>query len=84
MADRDDLDNWVIEALTELGGKGSIIEIAKRIWDNHEEDLRDSGNLFYTWQYDYRWSGTRLRDKGIIQPADSSPKGVWILRKQFS
>lgn len=81
MADRDDLDNWVVEALTELGGKGSIIEIAKRIWDNHEEDLKKSGNLFYTWQYDYRWAGTRLRDKGVIHPAESSPKGVWVLRK---
>lgn len=81
MADRDDLDNWVVDALTSLGGKGTIVEIAKYIWDNHESDLQDSGNLFYTWQYDFRWSGKRLRDQNIIKPAKTSPSGVWILNK---
>lgn len=81
MADRNDLDNWVVDALTSLGGKGTIVEIAKYIWDNHESDLRDSGNLFYTWQYDFRWSGKRLRDQNIIKPAETSPSGIWILNK---
>jgi len=81
MATREDLDDWVIEALENLGGRGSVVDIAKQIWQNHEEDLRHSGDLFYTWQYEYRWSGKRLRDQGKLKPAEMSPKGIWIINK---
>jgi hypothetical protein len=40
--------------------------IAKWIWEHHEAELRDSGDLFYTWQYDMRWAGTRLSNEGKI------------------
>jgi len=63
-----------------LNGSGSIVEIAKIIWDKHEKDLFKSGDLFYTCQYDYRWAGKRLKNEKIIKEADLSPKGIWELK----
>ena len=73
------LENWIEEALNENNGSGSVLEVAKIIWKNHEEDLKASGNLFYTWQYNYRWAATNLRHKGILKPANESPNGIWEL-----
>lgn len=39
MATREDLQEWVIEALRALGGKARIVQICKHIWDHHESDL---------------------------------------------
>jgi hypothetical protein len=66
MATRADLTDWVHEALRELGGQGSQLDVAKVVWRRHEPDLRASGDLFYTWQYDIRWAATRLRKRGIM------------------
>lgn len=62
------LDEWVIEALEAHGGSASIVDICKHIWEFHESDLRKSGDDFYTWQYDMRWVGNRLREDGVLQP----------------
>ena len=67
MASRNDLQQWVVEALHELGGSGHQIDVAKILWRRHEPDLRESGDLFYTWQYDMRWAATRLRKAGILE-----------------
>ncbi|WP_118134302.1 hypothetical protein [Oceanicella sp. SM1341] len=64
MATKTDLVTWVAQALTELGGRGSVVDVAKIIWRDHSEDLRASGDLFYTWQYDMRWAAQSLRDTG--------------------
>lgn len=56
MATKRDPDNWVRDALSELGGQGHLVTVARTIWNNHEQDLRNSNDLFYTWQYDMRWS----------------------------
>ncbi len=79
MANRDDLQDWVANALVELGGSGSIVEVAKVLWRDYESALKSSGDMFYTWQYDMRWAATKLREKQIILPAESSPRGVWKL-----
>lgn len=64
MADKSNLKQWVYEAVLANGGRSSIVEVAMYIWDNHEQELRQSGNLFYTWQYDMRWAATMLRRDG--------------------
>ena len=81
MANKNDLQLWVVEALKELGNQGTIIQVAKIIWKNHKQDLEQSGDLFYTWQYDVRWAGTYLRRRNLLLPADICPQGIWILRK---
>jgi hypothetical protein len=80
VADKEDLVNWLLEALMSLGGRGGIAEIARHIWDHHEHDLRSSGDLFFTWQYDLRWAANKLRRQYVMRDAEDSPRGIWELR----
>jgi hypothetical protein len=77
MATREDLEGWLIEGLTELGGRGSIVEVCK----HHESDMRASSDLFYTWQYDVRWAANRLRRGGRMKSVEQSDPtfGNWCL-----
>lgn len=61
--------DWVVEALDQLGGTAGVLEVSRQVWKNHEDALRESGDLFYTWQYDLRWAATRLRKDGRLQPS---------------
>ena len=81
MAHRSDLPDWIVEALQSLGGAGTIVEISRAIWDRHEDDLQESGDIFYTWQYDLRWAGLKLRKVNILLPASDEERGVWRLRE---
>ena len=60
---REDLKSCVVEALNALGGKGTIVDVAREIWQRHEAELRLSGDLFFTWQYDSRWAKKSLEMK---------------------
>lgn len=79
MANRDDLQKWVIDALRANGGTANIVQAAKYLWANHEQELRASGDMFYTWQYDMRWACTKLRERKVVQPAEDSARGEWKL-----
>jgi hypothetical protein len=67
MIARYELTDWILDTLKASGGKATVPAIAKWIWVNHENELRSSGDLFYTWQYDMRWAGTRLSNDGKIR-----------------
>ena len=69
MATRDDLKSWVLSGLKASGGSATVPQIAKHIWDNHEAELRASGDLFYTWQYAMRWAGQILQNEGKLTKA---------------
>jgi hypothetical protein len=69
----------VAEALRQLGGRGTILDIARRIWDRHEPDIRAAGDLLYEWQYELRWAGDILRRDGVLRPSEDVPRGVWEL-----
>ena len=79
MAHREDLRKWLTEALEANNGIASIVEVCKYVWQKYENELRRSGDLFYTWQYDIRWAAAQLRKEGIIRAANLSPKGIWEL-----
>jgi hypothetical protein len=79
MATRADLEDWVAAAVKANGGKAGIVPIAKHIWDNHETELRGSGDLFYTWGYDIRWAGQRLQKAGKLKKTKEGTRGVWVL-----
>lgn len=79
-ATRADLVDWVLEALKANGGQSEIVPICRHIWHAHRAELEASGDLFYTWQYDMRWAGTRLRQRGLLVAADTSDRGVWELK----
>lgn len=78
-ASAENLKPWVLEALDALGGQARVPDIARHIWENHEADLRASGDLFFTWQYAMRWAGQILQKEGQL-----SKKGegrTWTLRR---
>jgi hypothetical protein len=78
---RNDLPAVVHEALIALGGNAPLARVAEHIWKKHEVDLRASGDLFYTWQYDMRWAAQRLRDAGKLQYSrDDESHPVWGIK----
>lgn len=79
MASKRNLQEWIVEALRANGGSASLLVVTKHVWQVHEADLRASGDLFYTWQYDLRWAGQLLRDAGVLAPADGRRGGPWTL-----
>lgn len=74
---KSDLQRAVLDALAELGGTATVTEIAKVIWHTHEADLRASGDLFFTWQYDMRWAGQLLQKRGLLRKGSEDRK--WAL-----
>lgn len=80
MASKHDLKEWILEALHELGGSGTVVDVCQVVWRRHEGDLRQSGNLFYTWQYDIRWAAQQLRDAGRLGLKDGKRSGAWVLK----
>lgn len=79
MATRDDIKDWVLVALQELGGKARPVDVAKYIWHNWEPELRKSGDLLYKWQYEARWAATSLRKEGKIKAVHNLRDLPWEL-----
>jgi methylmalonyl-CoA mutase cobalamin-binding subunit len=76
---REELCEWVVDALKARGGASTVVGVAKHIWDRHEKELRQSGDRFYTWQYDIRWAAKQLRDQGVLKPVKDSKTLPWEL-----
>lgn len=79
MFTREDLKPLIIKALTSFGGKGRVLQVCKYIWDNHEAEIKSSGDLLYKWQYDVRWAAQELRDAGVLKPMHGSRSKPWEL-----
>lgn len=79
MASREALKDWVVEVLNAHGGEAQLLDVAKEIWNSHEDELRASGGLFFTWQYDMRWAATKLRDEGVLQSKERGSREPWRL-----
>ncbi|WP_066647456.1 MULTISPECIES: hypothetical protein [Sphingomonas] len=78
---RERLQLWVREALAELGGAASVNDVARQIWLNHEADLRNEGEHFYSWQYDIRWAAQKLRETGKAGLRKQGSKSIWYLKQ---
>lgn len=61
------------------GWRGIRSRGAKHIWLNHEQDLREGGSVFFTWQYDMRWAAQRLRNDGILMATGRGAASRWRL-----
>lgn len=77
---RERLQLWVREALGTLGGKGTVVEVSRQIWLEHEQDLRGEGNRFFTWQYDVRWAADALRKQGKLGLQRNGTESLWVLK----
>lgn len=47
MATKHDLVDWLYQAIRASGGGGRIADLCKYVWENHEQELRASGDLFH-------------------------------------
>ena len=36
---RFSMKDWVIEALYELGGSGTILDVSKKVWERHGKEI---------------------------------------------
>ena len=79
MATKNDLPDWVEQALKNSGARSTLTQVAKQLWAMHESELRMSGDLFFTWQYDMRWAANRLRRRGVMKSVALSAPGYWEL-----
>jgi hypothetical protein len=77
--DKYDLPSILFISLKEMGGQAKIVDVSKHIWEKYKKELQDSGDIFYTWQYDVRWAATELRKTGKMKSDKISPKGLWEL-----
>ncbi len=76
---RDDLRPWIVDALTALGGRASVVQVCKHVWQHHELELRQGGDLFFTWQYDIRWAATKLHNEGTLAATEPKSPTPWRL-----
>jgi len=74
---RYDLPDILYMSIKDMGGQTNIIDVCKYVWEKYEDDLRHSGDLFYSWQYDIRWAATELRKSERMKAAEISPRGIW-------
>lgn len=79
MTDRKVLQGFVVEALHALGGQGTPLAVCKHVWKTRENELRASGDLFFTWQYDIRWAAQQLRIDGTLEPVSGDRRAPWRL-----
>ena len=83
MLKREDLPDLLFQTIVSLKGAATIVDACKLFWDQHEKELKQSGDLFYTWQYDIRWAATELRKTGRMKAAEISPRGIWEVIKGY-
>ena len=76
---RHDLPGLLYDAIKDMGGRSTIVDACKYVWERYENQLKASGDLFFTWQYDIRWAATELRKTHRMRSAESSPRGIWEL-----
>lgn len=79
MATKTVLREWVLEALRASGGSAGPVQVCRYIWSHHEDELRDSDDLFFTWQYDVRWAAQSLRDEGVLAKANGDRRKPWTI-----
>lgn len=77
MITKSDLPELVLDAIKGIGGSGTVVEVSREMWRRHEAELRASGDLFYTWQYDIRWAAQKLRNSGRLAPAGRGASSRW-------
>ncbi len=82
ISDRTILQKWVLDALQANGGAARVVDVCKYIWNAHEADLRASGDMFFTWQYDVRWAAQKLRDAGRLESLNNDRRGLWQLKRR--
>ena len=72
------LEEMVIDAL-DVQGNSTPVAVSKYIWDVFGSQLKASGDLLYTWQYDIRWAVQRLSKAGKVFIDTTCKPTIWSL-----
>ncbi|KRF11302.1 hypothetical protein ASG90_16185 [Nocardioides sp. Soil797] len=75
------LSSWILEALGVCGPSASPLQVAKVVWSRHEQDLRATGDLLFTWQLDLRTTAEAMAAEGTLSIASS---GAWTVSEGTS
>jgi hypothetical protein len=75
MTTKLDLKEWIVEALKAHGGRAHLIDVAKFIWVNYQDELQHAGDLFFTWQLEVHRAAADLRKEGKLRPKSKSGRG---------
>ncbi|MCC6580293.1 MAG: DUF2442 domain-containing protein [Phycisphaeraceae bacterium] len=73
--DRHTMQRWVQEALQQLGGAGSALDVCRTVWRNHQHEIEAAGDVLFKWQYEIRQAADLLRRSGRLRSA----AGRWQL-----
>jgi hypothetical protein len=74
---KEELPELLYLLLIEMGGKAKLIDIFKAFYSKYESQLKKSGDLYYTWNYEIRWAATKLRKENRMVNAKEQKKGIW-------
>ena len=74
---RYDLPDILYNSIKDMGGQTNSVNVCKCVWQQHQQELLDSGDLFNTCQYDIRWATTELRKTKRMKAAYQSPRDIW-------
>lgn len=70
------LSSWILEAMGVCGPTASPLQVAKVVWAKHEQDLRATGDLLFTWQLDLHSTAEAMAAEGRLGLEES---GAWSL-----
>ena len=70
------LRSWIVESLQVSGPTASPLTVAKGVWIRHEQDLRATADLLFTWQLDLRDTAEAMAAEGSLVIEET---GAWTL-----
>lgn len=65
---------WLVDALAQ--GPSDPVDVGRRVWQEHEPEIRASGDLLYTWQLDLHACAAAMTDDGSLA---LDTDGRWVL-----
>lgn len=77
--DRTVMATWTLEAIRHLGGKATILQMCKEVWENHSVQIVGADDFRYVWQFEVRWAADLLRRQGRLRCAKESLRWTWEL-----
>lgn len=70
------MHQWIAEALADDDCGRDALSVSRHVWEHHEQELRDAGDLFWTWQIELRDALAALQEQRSA--AEAAPRtGPW-------
>jgi hypothetical protein len=75
MLTREDRKPWILVALIAIGGRATVVQVCRYLWQNHEmscDALAIDSSLGST---KIRWAATKLRlSRSLLRQIDKAPR----------